>query len=129
MPHLIIEYSANLDAHVDIADACEVLRQAMIETGIFPRAGIRVRAHRVDAFAMADGDPQNSFAHLSVRIGAGRDLAARQAAGAMLMQTAQTIFAAELLTGYFALSLEITEIDAQTSWKTNPIHARLSATP
>lgn len=127
MPHLIIEYSANLDARVDMATACDTLRLAMIETGVFPRAGVRVRAHRVDDFAIADADAKNAFAHLQIRMGAGRDLGTRKRAGEALMLAAQSLFSQELQTGHFALSLEITEIDADTSWKINPIHARLAA--
>ncbi|MBL4811599.1 MAG: 5-carboxymethyl-2-hydroxymuconate Delta-isomerase [Rhodobacteraceae bacterium] len=128
MPHLIIEYSANLDPRVDMAAACETLRVAMIRTGVFPCAGVRVRAHRAELFSLADAHSDNAFAHLQIRIGSGRDLATRRRAGEALMQEAQAIFAEELLTGYFALSLEICEIDAATSWKANPIHARLALT-
>lgn len=126
MPHLIIEYSKGLDARVDMAKACDELRLSMIETGVFPRAGVRVRAHRVNYYSMADADPKNTFAHLQIRMGAGRNLETRKRAGEALMQTAQNIFANELPTGYFALSLEIVEINADTSWKINPLRERLA---
>ena len=44
MPHLSIEYSANLEARVDISGLCEALRQAAAEIETFPLAGLRVRA-------------------------------------------------------------------------------------
>ena len=46
MPHFTIEYSANLEARVDIGEVVEVVRKAALETGIFPIGGTRVRAIR-----------------------------------------------------------------------------------
>jgi 5-carboxymethyl-2-hydroxymuconate isomerase len=48
MPHFTIEYSANLDARVDMGKVVEVVRKAAVETGIFPIGGIRVRAIRCE---------------------------------------------------------------------------------
>ena len=33
MPHFTIEYSANLDARVDMAEIVEIVRKAAVETG------------------------------------------------------------------------------------------------
>jgi 5-carboxymethyl-2-hydroxymuconate isomerase len=57
MPHFTIEYSANLDSRLDMAEVVEVVRRAAVETGIFPLGGIRVRAIRCEHYAIADGDP------------------------------------------------------------------------
>ena len=46
MPHFTIEYSANLDERLDMAEVVDVVRKAAVETGIFPLGGIRVRAAR-----------------------------------------------------------------------------------
>ena len=46
MAHLKIEYSAGVEAH--IAALCAGGHAAMIAAGIFPVAGIRVRAYRAD---------------------------------------------------------------------------------
>ena len=61
MPHFTIEYSANLDARVDMDEVVEVVRKAAVETGIFPLGGIRVRAIRCEHYAIADGNPQLRF--------------------------------------------------------------------
>ena len=57
MPHFTIEYSANLDSRLDMAEVVEVVRKAAIETGIFPLGGIRVRAIKCEHYAIADGNP------------------------------------------------------------------------
>src|SRR4051812_36315437 len=82
MPHFSIEYSANLDGRVDIGATCEVVRKAAVESGIFPLGGIRVRAVRCEHFAIADNRSGLSFMAMLLRLGEGRELAARQKAGA-----------------------------------------------
>ena len=127
MPHFILQYSANLDATLDIAAACEVVRHAAVETGIFPLGGIRVRAIRCEHYAIADGRPDHGFIDLLLRIGEGRDLAERQKAGEhifhALSQHLDPVFAKQPL----ALSFDIQINDGATSWKRNTIHDLLKA--
>ena len=72
MPHIQIDYSANLEARLDVAGLCAVLRDAAVATGVFPLAGVRVRAIRVDHVVIADGNPKHAFLDISVRLRAGR---------------------------------------------------------
>lgn len=126
MPHLKIEYSQTLAARVDMAAICDRLRLAMLETEVFPLAGIRVRAYCADASSIADNHPDNAFAHLQLRMGQGRNLEVRQRAGEAIFEVLRDLFAEELKSPHFALSLEIVEIESDTSWKANPMHKRLS---
>src|ERR1700737_4105995 len=81
MPHFTLEYSANLDARVDMDQVVEVVRRAVVETGIFPLGGIRVRAICCEHYAIADGRPDFGFLDMVLRLGEGRDLATRKKAG------------------------------------------------
>ena len=127
MPHFTLQYSANLDALLDLGATCEVVRLAAIETGIFPLGGIRVRAIRCEHYAIADGQPDYAFIDLLLRIGAGRDFATRREAGEHVFKALSThldpVFARQPL----ALSLDIQINDATTSWKRNTIHDLLKA--
>ena len=125
MPHLSIEYSSNLQGREKMQALCEALHGAMLESGLFELGAVRVRACSYDAYAIADRHPDNAFADLRLRIGQGRSAAERQSLGRALMAVAEVHFAAELARPHFALSLEIVEIDANFSWKTNAIHPRL----
>lgn len=126
MPHLSIEYSRGLDARTDMPAFCAALHQAMIDTGLFPLAGIRVRAFAADHAIVADGLPQNDFAAMTLNVGAGRSKDDLRLAGDIIFAAAQTALAPVLATPHFALSLEIRVIDPELSWKDTPIHARLS---
>ena len=127
MPHFSIEYSANLDGRVDMAEVVEVVRKAAVETGIFPLGGIRVRATRCEHYAIADGHEDYAFLDMVLRLGGGRDLAARKKAGEhifrALSQHLDPVFAATR----FALSFDMQINDKETSFKRNNIHDALKA--
>ena len=124
MAHLKIEYSAGVEAH--IAALCAGGHAAMIAAGIFPVAGIRVRAYRADHAVVADGLAENDFVAATLSVGAGRTTEALKEAGDRVFAALQDALAGPLSTGHFALSLEIRVIDPALSWKDTPIHARLS---
>ena len=72
MPHLTIEYSANLESRGDLPGLCLTLRGALLATGLFEEGAVRVRAIPCPHYAVADLLPENAFAALLLRIGAGR---------------------------------------------------------
>jgi 5-carboxymethyl-2-hydroxymuconate isomerase len=125
MPHFTIEYSANLDARVDMAEIVEVVRTAAVETGIFPLGGIRVRAVRCEHYAIADGDPQHGFLAMVLRLGEGRDLPARQKAGEHIFKALSGYLDPVFKGSKFALSFDMQINDKETSWKRNNIHDAL----
>lgn len=125
MPHMTVEYSANLDARVDMAAFCGAVRDAMLATGLFEVGAVRVRALRCEAYSIADGLAENAFVDMSLRMGQGRAAEARKGAGEAIFGCAREFFADLLKAPHFALSLEIREIDAELSWKLNTMHARL----
>ena len=71
MPHIWIEYSANLD--LDTRALMRVVQDAAVGDGsLYPLAGARTRALRVDDYLIVDGHPDNAFVHVLLRIGHGR---------------------------------------------------------
>ena len=127
MPHFTIEYSANLDARLDIGKTVEVVRKAAVETGIFPLGGIRVRAIRCEHYAIADGSPRFGFLDMVLRLGAGRDLATRQKAGEHIFRALSAHLDPVFAAGHVALSFDMQINEKQTSWKRNNIHEILKA--
>ena len=125
MPHFTIEYSANLDARVDMAEVVEVVRKAAVETGIFPLGGIRVRAIRCEHYAIADGNPHLGFLAMVLRLGEGRDLATRKKAGEHIFKALSAYLDPVFAETKFALSFDMQINDKDTSWKRNNIHEAL----
>ena len=126
MPHLKIEYSAGLEKRADMAELCQAAYQAMLRTGIFPKAGIRVRAFKADYAIVGDGLIENDFAALTLSVGSGRSTDQLQSAGDEIFAAVSKALKHPLATTHFALSLEIRVINPDLSWKDTPIHARLS---
>jgi 5-carboxymethyl-2-hydroxymuconate isomerase len=119
MPHLIVEYSANLEKRIDIPDLVRKVHTATLATGVFDPASVRTRAERREHYAIADGHPDNSFVAVSVRIASGRDAETRKRIG-------KTIF--DSLCGYLApvyeaspigISLEVQDMDTVEFRKNN----------
>ena len=125
MPHIQIDYSANLESRMDIAGLCRVLRDAAAETGALPLAGLRVRATACTHVVIADGQPDHAFLDISVRLRAGRPQAVKEAATAHIFAAAEAFCADVLATSSFMLSFEMRDIDADLSPKTSSIRRYL----
>lgn len=125
MPHLMIDYSANLEDRIDMAGFCNALRLAAIDTGLFPLPGVRVRACRADHVSIADGDPGHGYVDISVRLRAGRDPEAKSRATQAIFEAARRIVEPVMAAHPIALSLEMRDIDPVLSPKCGSIRAHL----
>ena len=121
MPHFQIDYSSNLADRMNMAGFCSAIRDAAVDTGVFPLAGIRVRATACNHMVIADGNPDHAFLDMSVRLRAGRDLETRKAATQAIFAAAESYCADVLATSSFMLSMEMRDIDAKLSPKTSSI--------
>ncbi len=125
MPHLIYEYTDNLDADADIAGLLLKSNRILIDQGgVYPIGGIRSRAIRLTDYCVADGTGDDAFVHATLKIGAGRSDAVRQQTGDALFAMIATHFAAVQARRFLALSLEIVEFSEAGTWKLNNIHPR-----
>jgi 5-carboxymethyl-2-hydroxymuconate isomerase len=125
VPHFQIEYSGNLDAVLDMGGLCEAIRATAAELDTFPMPGIRVRAVRVDHYAIADGNPKHGFIDISIRLRGGRPIDVKQDATARIFETARAYLAPVISKQSIALSLEMRDIDPDLSPKTGSIREHL----
>ena len=125
MPHFHIEYSGNLEALVDMAAICELVRAAAAEIDTFPMPGIRVRATRVDYYSIADGDPKHAFLDLSIRLREGRAQEVKEEAVQRIFDALKTALAPAMETHSIALSAEMRDIDGALSPKCGTIRDHL----
>ena len=127
MAHFTIDYSPNLEGKLDFADFCNAIRIAAVETGVFPVAGIRVRATACNHVSIADGNPQHGFIDISIRLRAGRSDDAKKSATAHVFEAARTFLEPALSSNPIALSLEMRDIDPDLSPKTGTIRDYLES--
>lgn len=72
MPHMIVEYSTNLENRIDIDALSDMLWRFLKSNPIFTLGGIRVRVYQAEIHRIAGCAPENAFIALTLGIGAGR---------------------------------------------------------
>jgi 5-carboxymethyl-2-hydroxymuconate isomerase len=125
MPHIQIDYSPNLESRLDVAGLCRALRDAAVETGVLPLAGLRVRATACTHVVIADANPDHAFLDISLRLRGGRSDTSKAEATAHIFAAAEAYCAKVLETSSFMLSFEMRDIDPALSPKTSSIRRYL----
>lgn len=125
MAHFQIDYSPNLEQRLDIAGLCRVIRDAAVESGVFPVAGIRVRATACSHVVMADGHPDHAFLDISIRLRGGREMDAKKSATDLIFSAAERYCQALMSSSSFMLSLEMRDIDPELSPRASSIRQYL----
>jgi 5-carboxymethyl-2-hydroxymuconate isomerase len=74
MPHITVEYSANVEEKVRIDGMLKALQDAAFATGVAELAGFRTRGERRDHYRVADGNPANCFVAITIRVARGRSV-------------------------------------------------------
>lgn len=126
MPHLVVDYSPNMETRTDLAALCNVLRETAISTGVFPMAGVRVRAIRADHVSIADGQDIHGYVDITVRLREGRDADTKKRAANVLFEAAQSFLAPAMAVHPVALSLEIRDMQAEFALKGGTIRDHLN---
>jgi 5-carboxymethyl-2-hydroxymuconate isomerase len=124
MPHIIAEYSANLEDRLDVAALVRDLHQAAIDSRMAELVGIRTRAARREHFRVADGNPANGFVHITARLRRGRTVEARKALGEALLAAADRRLADAYAAHGIGLTVEVHEIDPDMTFRRNTLRER-----
>ncbi len=124
MPHLVILYTPNVEAHADMGKLCRALADAMLsvtdEQGrqVFPTGGVRVLAYPAAHHAVADGGVAGrlaggsgdcGFIYLNLRMGRGRSPAVHERAGQALEAAAMAHLQPLLQQQHVGVTLQIDE--------------------
>jgi 5-carboxymethyl-2-hydroxymuconate isomerase len=125
VPHIVVEYSANLEEAIPIEALVRDVHHAVLSTGTFKLGAVRTRAARRDVFVIADGDPQNAFINVIARIGRGRELEKRRGLAEAIMAVIDRQTATLAGSRGLALSVYVEEIDEDGALRKNNLHARL----
>ena len=124
MPHIIAEYSANLEDHLDVQALVDDLHQAAIGVQVAEIVGIRTRAVARRQFRVADGNPANGFVHITARLRRGRSAEQRKALGEALLTAADKRLASVYPTHPVAMTVEVHEIDPDMTFRRNTLRER-----
>ncbi|WP_047984418.1 5-carboxymethyl-2-hydroxymuconate Delta-isomerase [Ornithinibacillus californiensis] len=123
MPHITVEYTDNLKKDGDFTGLLKKINETLISEG-FPIGGIRSRAIELKDYCVADGKGKDdSFVHVTLKIGAGRTEVVKKAACDHLFDVLENHLEKQFANRYLALSLELAEFTYPT-YKKNNIHQR-----
>ena len=117
MPHVIAEYSANLEDALDVRALVEGLHQTVIESGLADVAAIRTRAERRDHVRVGEDNPANGFVHITARLRAGRTEQQQTALAEALLAAADKCLERAFKTHPIAVTVEIENIHNITARK------------
>ena len=125
MPHIIIEYTANVETDARIPEMMRVVNDVLIgHADVFPTGGIRTRALRLDQYRMADGAEDDAFIHVTFRIKTGRPKAVTGPICAEMFAAMRGHLAGVFARRYLGLTMELVEFDAHGFHVENNVHAR-----
>lgn len=125
MPHFIMEYSANLDDELDIPKLFKQLNETAIATGVFPLGGIRTRAIRCEHYRVGEGDPENSFVHLTAKVGSGRTEQVLKEASDKIFDCFTKELQPTFDKRYMSIGFEMIELHPERNYRKNNIHAKI----
>ena len=125
MPHIIVEYTKNIKVVANIPALLQKINETLIAEGdVFPIGGLRARAIELADYYIADGTADDAFVHVTLKIGAGRSEAVKKSAGDQLFKMIEAHFSLLFEERFLALSMEIYEFEASSTYKKNNIHHR-----
>jgi len=130
MPHMVILYTPNIEAHTDMTALCRAMADTMLaqrdeaDRPVYPVGGTRVLAFAAAHHAVSDGSGDHGFVYLNVRMGAGRSEAVKQRIGDALVARAREHFAPMLAHRAVGITLQIDESPGQVyDGKLGNLHA------
>lgn len=125
MPHVIVEYSSNLESLVDIPSLVRKVHEAALATGVFELAAVRTRAERRDCYIVADGHRDNCFVAVIVRIAPGRNDETRHRLGSSMFDALCSYLEHVEKTSPIVISLEVQQVDPAATFRRNNLSSFL----
>lgn len=119
MPHILIEFSANVETAIEPQRLVNAVHDAAVETGLFRISTIRTRAARREYYAVADKNPVNGFIAVTMRISPGRDLAVRSRLASDVLAAITALGTDAIVVPKLAISVDIEEVDASVAAREN----------
>lgn len=108
MPHLILEYTDNID--VDVQSLLARLHDEVVATGAINLKGIKSRAIKHTQYRIADGYPDYAFVHVGLLIREGRPIEVQKDATQRVMNVLKETFGHLFETRNLSLTVDLKEM-------------------
>jgi 5-carboxymethyl-2-hydroxymuconate isomerase len=108
MPHLTLEYSANLD--FEMQPLLARMHAELVATGAINLKGLKSRAVRRSEYRIADGNPDYAFVHVNLLIREGRPPEVQREFAQRVLAVLKETFGDRFETGHLSLSVDVKEM-------------------
>ena len=112
MPHLVLEYSANISEKSNFKALFAKCHQLLVEQLPTELASCKSRAIQQSDFYLGDGNTHNAFVHLQIKVLPGRTTEKLHNIGNNILPLLKDHFAHSLQTLNLQISLEIQDLSA-----------------
>lgn len=120
MPHLVLEYSANVPDEPDFDGVLRRLHEALSASGPFELGKVKSRVVRHEAFRVADGAPDRAFVHLTAAVLDGREAEVLKVVAGPLLAVLCEAFPRARRERRCDVTLEIREMPRALYFKAGP---------
>ena len=117
MPHLVLEYSANVPDEPDFDLVLRRLHEAMTRVGPFDLSNVKSRAVRRERFRVADGSTDRAFVHLTASVLSGREALVLRETGLALLAVLRESFPRARAERACDLTVELREMPSGLYFK------------
>ena len=121
MPHIVVEYSANLEDHIDVGELLTSIHAAAAAHALVPLAVLRTRAMKREQYVVANGDARNLFVAVIARLNGDRGQESLLEIRDLLMAVCSDSLRQIREEQPLALSVEVQAIDAAMRINDNSI--------
>jgi 5-carboxymethyl-2-hydroxymuconate isomerase len=131
VPNVLVEYTGNLKAEADIPGLLRIIARTIIEAGegVFPTAGIRVRALEVKDYVIADDDPEYAFVSITVRVARGRPEDVKKRTFGAVWEAVKAHLALVTARRLMAINMDVEEFGERLAYKQNSLHEKFGTRP
>ena len=131
MPQVTVEYSGNIRGDADIQGLLETIAATILTAGngVFPKAAVKVRAIGYDDYVVADGDPNNAFVSINVRVARGRPEEDKRRTFDAVFEAVKAYLKPVDERWTLALSMDVEEFADRLAYKQNRLHEKFGTKP
>ena len=123
MPHIIVEYSSNLEDCLAIDQLLRSIHEAALTHPTIPSAGLRTRAERRENYVIADGNSRHIFIAVLVRMNGDRGDGPMIEVRDLVMDACQGILSDLQTEVPIALSVEVQGINSKLRINENGVRS------
>ena len=119
MPHLVLEYSSDLEPLPDFGQVFGEMHAVLVDAAGVRIANAKSRAVPVEAF-IGDGDPRRAFVHLEVRLMEWRSTEVKAEVSSSCLEVLVAAFADASAGRDLQLTVHVTDLERATYAKHPP---------